>query len=156
MYVIVVVYFTTFESLIVYRNARISHVMFLKEHMDAMFESSEPLYLLRLMGMLVPSLHIDSNTHIFIFHIVCDPEDLLVDLPSGTWSPLTSGQPGHSFNGGNVTFDGISEGSTATYTTHGDYFVSGGQLFQTMCRKNGWIYLPTIYIAGLMAVFIIN
>ena len=92
------------------------------------------------------------------FHIVCYPEDLLVDLPpgtSGTWSPLTSGQPGYSFNGGNVTFDGISEGSTATYTTHGDYFVSGGQFFQTMCRKNGWIRLPTVYITGLMSVSII-
>ena len=95
-------------------------------------------------------------THVSIFHIVCYPEDLLVDLPSDTWSPLTSGQPGYFFNGGNVTFDGISEGSTATYTTRGDYFVSGGHFFQTMCQKNGWTHLPTIYITGLMAVFNMN
>ena len=90
---------------------------------------------------------------------MCYPEDLLVDLPPGTsgiWSPLTSGQPGYSFNGGNVTFDGISEGSTATYTTHGDYFVSGGQFFQTVCQKNEWTHLPTIYITGLLTVFIIS
>ena len=83
------------------------------------------------------------------FHTVCYPEDLLVDLPpgtSGTWSPLTSGQPGYSFSGGNVTFDGISEGSTATYTTHGDYFVSGGQFFHTTCHNESWIPLPNITI----------
>ena len=83
---------------------------------------------------------------------MCDPEDLLVELPSdsGTWSPLTFGETSYSFFiGGNVTFDGISEGSAATYTTHGDYFVSGGQFFQTMCQKNGWTHLPTIYITGL-------
>ena len=57
-----------------------------------------------------------------------------------------------------MTFDGISEGFTATYTTHGDYFVSGGQFFQTMCRKNRWMHLPTIYmyITGLMPVSIMN
>ena len=53
-----------------------------------------------------------------------------------------------------MTFDGISEGSTATYTTRGDYFVSGGQFFQIMCQKNGWTHLPTIYITGLLTVFI--
>ena len=86
-------------------------------------------------------------------HAVCDPEDLLVDLPSdtsgasGTWSNLTFGETGYSFfEGGNVTFDGIIEGSTATYTTHGDYFVSGGQSFQTTCRNDNWITLPIISV----------
>ena len=80
-------------------------------------------------------------------YAVCNPEDLLVDLPSdsSTWSPLTFGETGYSsFSGGSVTFDGISEGSTATYTTHGDYFVSGGQFFQTTCRNGSWILLPNI------------
>ena len=81
-------------------------------------------------------------------YTVCDSEDLLVDLPSdsGTWSNLTFGETGYSsFNGGNVTFDGISEGSTATYTTHGDYFVNGGQFFnQTTCRNGSWTPLPYI------------
>ena len=85
-------------------------------------------------------------------YAVCDPEDLLVDLPSdsGTWSNLTFGEIGYSFfSGGNVTFDSVIEGSTATYTTtnttHGDYYVNGGQFFnQTTCRNGSWIPLPTI------------
>ena len=85
-------------------------------------------------------------------YAVCDPEDLLVDLPpdSGNWSPLTSGETGYSFfSGGNVTYDGVIEGSTATYTTtittHGDYYVNGGRSFnQTTCRNGSWIPLPNI------------
>ena len=83
------------------------------------------------------------------FRTVCDPEDLLVDLPcnaSDTWSSLTSGQPGCSFNGGNVTYDGLSEGSTATYNTHGDYFVNGGQFFQATCHNGNWTTLPNITV----------
>ena len=49
MYVIVTVYFTTFESLIVYRNTR-RPCYVSKGLMAAMFESSEPLHLLRLHG----------------------------------------------------------------------------------------------------------
>ena len=41
-------------------------------------------------------------------YTVCNPEDLLVELPSdsGTWSPLIFGETGYSFFiGGNVTFN---------------------------------------------------
>ena len=55
---------------------------------------------------------------------------------------------GYEFDGGNVTFNGIMNGSIAIYTTHGDYLVSGGQTFHTTCHNNGWIHLPTIDIAG--------
>ena len=89
--------------------------------------------------------------YICIPYAVCDPEDLLVDLPSdsGIWAPLTFGEMGYSFSGGNVTFDSVIEGSTATYTTtittHGDYLVSGGQYFDlTTCRNGSWISLPNI------------
>ena len=48
-YVTVAVYFTTFESLIVYRNTR-RPCMCLKGLIAATFESSEPLQLLGLNG----------------------------------------------------------------------------------------------------------
>ena len=55
--VIVPVYFTTFESLIVYRNTlRPCYVL-----IGAALESSEPLHLLRLMGVSAPSLHREST-----------------------------------------------------------------------------------------------
>ena len=80
-------YFTTFESVIVSRNTRrpcnvskrayqcilptlrvllcirtlVCHVMCLKRLIPVPFERSEPFHLLRLMGVLVPSLHIEST-----------------------------------------------------------------------------------------------
>ena len=78
----------------------------------------------------------------------CSPTDLKVDLPDGqVWRDLQN-TVGYEFDGGNVTFNGIMNGSIATYTTYGDYFVSGGQTFHTTCLNNGWIHLPTIDIAG--------
>ena len=45
-----------------------------------------------------------------------------------------------TFSGGRVTFNGISYGSVATYTTTGVYRVSGEQIFQTIiCENNEWI-----------------
>ena len=43
-----------------------------------------------------------------------------------------------------MTFDGVIEGSTATYTTHGDYLVDCEQSYQTTCRNDSWIPLPNI------------
>ena len=53
------VYFTTFESLIVYRTL-VGHIMCLKWLVAATFESSGPLHLLKL-GMSMPSLHREST-----------------------------------------------------------------------------------------------
>ena len=56
----VTVYFTYFESIIVYR-ALTEHVVCLKRLKTSAFGSSEPLLLLRLMGVSAPSLHIEST-----------------------------------------------------------------------------------------------
>ena len=60
-YITVTVYLTTFESLIVCIKTLVGPVMCLKGLIIAAFKSSEPLHLLRLMGVLVPSLHRNSN-----------------------------------------------------------------------------------------------
>ena len=80
----------------------------------------------------------------------CSPTDLKVDLPDGqVWRDLQN-TVGYEFDGGNVTFNGIMNGSIATYTTYGDYLVSGGQTFHTTCHNNQWIHLPTIDITGFI------
>ena len=38
-----------------------------------------------------------------------------------------------------MTFNGVSYGSVATYTTTGDYRVNGEQSFQTVCLNNTWV-----------------
>ena len=45
-----------------------------------------------------------------------------------------------------MTYNGISEGSVATYTTFGNYLVNGNQRFNTTCRNDEWDPLPTISI----------
>ena len=44
-----------------------------------------------------------------------------------------------TFSGGNVTFDGVSYGSVATYTTTGDYRVIGEQNVQSICESDEWM-----------------
>ena len=53
----------------------------------------------------------------------------------------------YSFPGGNVTFDGVSLGATATYNTDEDYRVDESQTFISICGKDSWI-LPSAGIAG--------
>ena len=48
----------------------------------------------------------------------------------------------YSFSGGNVTFDGVSLGSTATYTTNEGYLVNGRQTFMSRCGNDDWL-LPS-------------
>ena len=73
---------------------------------------------------------------------VCDPEDLRVSLPSNeSWSDVIMTADGlrmFTFSGGNVTFNGISYGSVATYTTTEDYHINGEHTFQRFCQ-NAWI-----------------
>ena len=80
-----------------------------------------------------------------ISYTVCAPAGLLVQLPSPppglTWSAMTvttEGLGSFSFDGGSVTYDGVSLGSTATYTTSLDYHVNGSQVFQSSCHNDMW------------------
>ena len=57
----VTVYFTYFESIIVYRSTRRACSLSEKASKTSAFGSSEPLLLLRLMGVSAPSLHIEST-----------------------------------------------------------------------------------------------
>ena len=56
----VAVYFTYFESIIVYRSTRRAYTLSEKAFKTSAFGSSEPLLLLRL-GVSAPSLHIEST-----------------------------------------------------------------------------------------------
>ena len=76
-------------------------------------------------------------TQIFILLAVCAPEDLLI--PGVVWilTPVFNNGMGiYSFSGGNVTFDGVSLGSTATYTTNEHYRINGSQTFTSRCGGN--------------------
>ena len=60
---------------------------------------------------------------------VCPPEDLLVPIVSWTESPVIQNREGvYSFSGGNVTYNGVSLGSTATYRTAVNYRCNGPQV----------------------------
>ena len=70
---------------------------------------------------------------------VCSPEDLL--SPGVDWDPtpiITNGQGVYSFPGGNVTYNGVSLGSTATYRTSEGYLVNGEQILEILCGELMW------------------
>ena len=46
-----------------------------------------------------------------------------------------------------MTYNGISEGSVATYTTYGKYLVNGNQTFNTTCLNDEWDPLPNATIS---------
>ena len=80
-----------------------------------------------------------------VSYTVCSPAGLLVQLPSYppglSWSAMTvttEGLGSFSFDGGSVTYDGVSLGSTATYTTSLDYHVNGSRVFQSSCYNDMW------------------
>ena len=76
---------------------------------------------------------------IYISSTVCSPEDLL--SPGVNWDPtpiITNGQGVYSFPGGNVTYNGVSLGSTATYRTSEDYLVNGERILEIRCTNNVW------------------
>ena len=94
-----------------------------------------------------------------IFSSVCDPQTLLVPLSTGlSWSAMTvttEGLGSFSFDGGSVTYDGVSMGSTATYTTSMDFCLNGSpELFQSFCVNNDWTPLPNITSAGEVEVIL--
>ena len=66
-------------------------------------------------------------------------EDLL--SPGVDWDPtpiITNGQGVYSFPGGNVTYNGVSLGSTATYRTSEGYLVNGERILEIRCTNNVW------------------
>ena len=52
-----------------------------------------------------------------------------------------------SFPGGNVSFNGVSLGSTAIYRTSVAYHVNGGLMLERVCLNNMWTPPATI-VAG--------
>ena len=80
---------------------------------------------------------------------VCDRQDLL--LPGVEWGDLSLTPEGlgvYSFSGGNVTFDGVSLGSTATYLTNEHYRVNGSQVFTSKCESDNWVLPSTGITTG--------
>ena len=67
--------------------------------------------------------------------------------PGLSWSAMTvitEGLGSFSFDGGSVTYDGVSLGSTATYTTSMNFLLNGNpESFQSFC-VNEWTPLPYI------------
>ena len=60
---------------------------------------------------------------------------------------IQDGEGVYSFAGGNVTYNGVSLGSTATYRTSVDYRVNGVQLLESRCEDGMWtpeaVVVPT-------------
>ena len=54
------------------------------------------------------------------------------------------GQGVYSFPSGNVTYDGVSLGSTATYRASGGYLVNGVRMLERRCKDNIWTALELI------------
>ena len=66
---------------------------------------------------------------------MCPPEDLLVSNVSWNETPvIQNGESVYSFSGGNVTYNGVSLGSTATYRTTNDYQCTGFQVYMNVSR----------------------
>ena len=51
---------------------------------------------------------------------------------------IQDGEGVYSFPGGNVTYNGVSLGSTATYRTSVDYRVNGAQILESTCEDEMW------------------
>ena len=81
--------------------------------------------------------------------LVCSPDDLLV---SGVdWSDMMLTPDGlglFSFPRGNVSFNGVSLGSTAIYRTSVDHSVNGGLMLERVCLNNTWTPSATIISVG--------
>ena len=62
---------------------------------------------------------------------------------------IQDGEGVYSFPGGNVTYNGVSLGSTATYRTSVDYRVNGAQLLVSTCEDEMWTPEAVIVPAGM-------
>ena len=62
---------------------------------------------------------------------------------------IQDGEGVYLFPGGNVTYNGVSLGSTATYRTSVDYRVNGAQLLESTCEDGMWTPEAVIVPAGM-------
>ena len=62
---------------------------------------------------------------------------------------IQDGEGVYSFPGGNVTYNEVSLGSTATYRTSVDYCVNGAQLLESRCEDRMWTPEAVIVPAGI-------
>ncbi|CAI8023822.1 hypothetical protein GBAR_LOCUS13903, partial [Geodia barretti] len=81
---------------------------------------------------------------------VCSPEDLLFLGVDWTAMPefTADGQGVYSFHGGNVTYNGVYVGSTATYRTSKDYLVNGVRILERRCTINNMWTAPELIISN--------
>ena len=106
----------------------------------------------------IPSCKKVTLTHsrfhfLFSSYIACSLDDLLVSGVDWSGIMLTPDGLGFfSFPGGNVTFNGVSLGSTAIYRTSVDYRVNGGLMLERVCQNNMWTPSATIILAGKEAL----
>ena len=61
---------------------------------------------------------------------------------------IQNGEGVYSFSGGNVTYNGVSLGSTATYRTTVDYRINGSCVFEIICKDRIWAPPAKIVFAG--------
>ena len=61
---------------------------------------------------------------------------------------IQDGEGVYSFPGGNVTYNGVSLGSIATYRTSVDYRVSGARLLESRCEDEMWTPEAVVVPAG--------
>lgn len=73
----------------------------------------------------------------------CDPEELVEGINMAT--PI---EMGHSFLQGRVTYEGISEGSTANYTASEGYYISDDSSSVRTCQNGSWSGLVPTYVKG--------
>ena len=86
----------------------------------------------------------------YLFSSVCSPEDLL--FPGVDWTAMpeftADGMGVYSFPGGNVTYNGVSLGSTATYRTSEGYLVNGVRILERRCTINNMWTAPELIISN--------
>ena len=88
------------------------------------------------------------HSNVAIKPIVCDPRDLLIPGVNWTEANFNNGVGSYSFSGGNVTIDGVSLGSTATYTTNERYLVNGSRTVMSRCGNDSWVLPSQGIVAG--------
>ena len=81
---------------------------------------------------------------------VCSPEDLL--FPGVEWTAMPEftddGKGVYSFPGGNVTYNGVYVGSTATYRTSKDHLINGVRILERRCKINTMWTAPDLIISN--------
>ena len=80
-----------------------------------------------------------KKIQLYFATVVCSPQDLL--SPGVDWDrtpTISNGTGVYSFPGGNLTYYGLSLGSTATYRTAGGFLFNGSSSLVSTCGADGW------------------